>query len=62
MHAADTAAYSRLAPLVAGWAAGKGTSAELKRYGRRQELRLLMLSPTELKSASECRKTRPARF
>ena len=36
-------------PAVQRWAAGEGEVSEIKRFGRRPELRLLALMPSEMK-------------
>ena len=40
---ANRLAYERLMPRVRGWASGEGPPAEVKRFGRRQELQLLTM-------------------
>ena len=50
--AANAAAFAEVVPVVAAWARGEGSAAELKRFGRRQELKLLVQSGVELATVS----------
>ena len=46
---ANEKAFHDLMPAVQRWAAGEGEVSEIKRFGRRPELRLLTLMPSEMK-------------
>ena len=46
---ANEKAFHDLMPAVQRWAAGEGEVSEIKRFGRRPELQLLTLMPSEMK-------------
>ena len=46
---ANRLAFDAVLPVVSSWAAGEGSPSDLKRFGRKQELQLLVMTPAEMK-------------